>query len=42
MPDDDGTYEKSDSDLMAQTCRHMAGWKLADNGDNVSFGPQYL
>jgi len=36
IPDDDGTYEKSDSDLMAQTCRHMAGWKLADNGDKIT------
>lgn len=35
-PDDDGTYEKSDRDLMAKTCRHMAGWKLAGNGKKVS------
>jgi len=36
QPDDDGTYEKSDPDLMAKTCRHMAGWKLAGNGENIS------
>jgi len=36
MPDDDGTYENSNPDLMAKTCRQMAGWKLASNGGNVS------
>jgi len=35
-PDDDGTYKKSNPDLMAKTCRHMAGWKLAGNGEKVS------
>jgi len=35
-PDDDGTYESSNPDLMAKTCRHMAGWKLAGYGDNIS------
>jgi len=35
-PDDDGTYEKSNPDLMAKTCRNMAGWKLAGNGEKVS------
>jgi len=35
-PDDDGMYENSDPDLMAKTCRHMAGWKLAGYGDNIS------
>lgn len=36
-PDSDGTYENSDPNLMAQTCREMAAWKLADNGFNVGF-----
>mmetsp|Transcript_7119 Transcript_7119/g.8096 ORF Transcript_7119/g.8096 Transcript_7119/m.8096 type:complete len:588 (+) Transcript_7119:216-1979(+) len=35
-PDSDGTYENADPDLMAKTCRNMAGWKLAGNGENVS------
>jgi hypothetical protein len=35
-PGSDGTYEDSDPNLMAQTCRQMAGWKLASNGINVS------
>jgi len=35
-PDNDGTYENSNPDLMAKTCRHMAGWKVAGNGDNIS------
>lgn len=35
-PGSDGTYEDSDPNLMAQTCRQMAGWKLASNGINVA------
>ena len=35
-PDEDGTYENSDPNLMAKTCREMAAWKLAGNGPNVS------
>ena len=34
-PDRDGTYENADPNLMAKTCREMAGWKLAGNGANV-------
>ena len=30
------TYENADQEKMAEACRHMAGWKLAGNGDNVS------
>lgn len=30
------TYENADSEKMAEACRHMAAWKLAGNGDNVS------
>jgi len=30
------TYENADPGKMAEACRHMAGWKLAGNGDNVS------
>jgi len=33
--DDDGTYEQCDPGVMARTCRHMAGWKLAGNGLKV-------
>lgn len=35
-PDDDGTYQNCDAANMAQTCRQMAGWKLAGNGIKVS------
>lgn len=35
-PGSDGTYEDSDPNLMVQTCREMAAWKLADNGLNIS------
>ena len=30
------SYEKADPEKMAEACRHMAGWKLAGNGQNVS------
>ena len=34
--DTDGTYENSNPDIMAKACRQMAGWKLSNNGNNVS------
>ena len=34
--DKDGTYENSNPDIMAKACRQMAGWKLSNNGNNVS------
>ena len=30
------SYEKADPEKMTEACRHMAGWKLAGNGQNVS------
>lgn len=30
------SYEKADREKMAEACRHMAGWKLAGNGQNVA------
>ena len=30
------SYRKADPDSMAKACRHMAGWKLASNGENVA------
>merc|ERR1712050_380602 len=36
QPDQDGTYKNSNEDLMAKTCRHMAGWKLSGNGAGVA------
>ena len=35
-PDEKGTYESVDPELMAKACRYMAAWKLAGNGNNVS------
>ena len=35
QPDADGTYESCDPIVMAKACRHMAAWKLSDNGNNV-------
>ena len=29
-------YENADPEKMAEACRHMAGWKLAGNGQKVS------
>ena len=34
--DNNGSFEKADENLMAKACRQMAGWKLANNGENVS------
>lgn len=31
-----GSYESADPTIMAIACRHMAAWKLATNGPNVS------
>lgn len=36
IPDDDGSYENADRNMMAKACRQMAGWKLCTNGVNVS------
>ena len=30
------SYENANPEKMAEACRHMAGWKLAGNGQNVS------
>lgn len=35
-PDGSGLYESCDPKTMEIACRHMAGWKLAGNGINVS------
>ena len=40
-PGADGTYEQCDKDIMARTCRQMAGWKLASNGNNVSIATSH-
>ena len=34
-PDETGAYESCDPVVMAKACRHMAAWKLSDNGINV-------
>jgi glutathione S-transferase len=34
-PDETGAYESCDPVVMARACRHMAAWKLSDNGINV-------
>jgi glutathione S-transferase len=34
-PDETGAYESCDPVIMARACRHMAAWKLSDNGINV-------
>jgi glutathione S-transferase len=36
LPDEKGTYESVDPERMAKSCRHLAAWKLAGNGNNVS------
>lgn len=36
QPDSSGSYEDTCPDLMAKTCREMAGWKLSGNGMNVA------
>jgi len=33
---DDGSYVKSDPDIMARACRQMAGWKLSLGANKVS------
>jgi len=33
----EGSYESAEPDIMATTCRQMAGWKLSGNGVNVGF-----
>jgi glutathione S-transferase len=35
-PDSNGTYESVDPLLMSIACRHVAAWKLADNGVNIA------
>jgi glutathione S-transferase len=36
LPTSDGTYESADPLLMSIACRHVAAWKLADNGVNIA------
>ncbi len=38
----DGTYEGCDPDTMARACRQFAGWKIAGNGNNVSYASMFM